>query len=283
MSSLNNSLALVIAGVGVTIICPETSWLERLKDRYHPFLGKESSFLTLQVQRCSHPAPDFVHSDEISFQGQATTLHSQTYHGFINTQAGTAQICTRVDHPIEDIDYFLRVTYALLSFRAGGFLLHGAGIIHQGKGYLFFGHSGAGKTTVARLSIGDQILNDDLVILLPSSFMPEVGTEKQVENGFPGWAIHATPFWNPTQVKPSPVSVNLAGMFHLIQDKRVYLEPLRTGQALAELVASIPLIPMDVKHGDTILDRIESLQKQVPIYNLHFLPDASFWRVIERS
>jgi hypothetical protein len=280
MSSPSNSLTLEVAGVGVAIFCPEPSWLERLKQLYQLFIGTGSPALILQIQLCDHLDPEVMPSDELSFEGQVTTLRSPTYHGFINIQDRTAQICTRAIHPIEDIDYFLRVTYAVLAFQAGGLLFHGAGILHNHKGYLFFGHSGVGKTTVARLSSGDQILNDDLVILMPSQIMPDLTIAQPVGKDAQSWSIHSTPFWNPSQVSPNRLSVKLAAMFQLVQDDYVYLEPLGKGQALAELVASLPVIPMDAHQGLNILDRMESLQKQVPIYNLHFLPDASFWRVI---
>ena len=59
---------------------------------------------------------------------------------------------------------FLRVTYALLLIRHGGFLFHSAGMIRNGCGYLFYGHSGSGKTTVSRLSQNHvTLLSDDLV------------------------------------------------------------------------------------------------------------------------
>ena len=267
MSSLSNSLTLAMAGVEVTILCPESSWLELLKQRYQLFIGGGSSGITLHIQQCSHPQLECVLSDEISFVGQVASLRSLTYHGFINIRDCTAQICTRAGHPFEDIDYFLRVAYALLAFRAGGILFHGAGIIHQGKGYLFFGHSGVGKTTVARLSTGDRILNDDLVILMPPiallapESLPCLGEALTSRINPQAWSIHSTPFWNPTQVKPSQLSVDLAAMFHLVQDQRVYLEPLSRGQALAELVASVPVISTDARQGQNILDRIEKSTK----------------------
>jgi hypothetical protein len=95
------------------------------------------------------------------------------------------------------------------------------------------------------------------------------------------WSIHSTPFWNPSQVKPDHSSIELAAMFHLVQDKRVYLEPLSAGQSTAELVASIPVIPRDPRIGASLIDRLERLQAHAPVFNLHFLPDASFWRVID--
>jgi hypothetical protein len=280
MSSLANSLTFSIAGIGVTITFPGPDWLGRFQQHYHPFIGGTSA-LSLQVQSCSHTQSEPDIKDEVSFQDGIAILRSPTYHGFINSEDHIAQICIREDQPIVDIDYCLRVVYALLAFQAGGFLFHGAGIIHHQKGYLFFGHSGAGKTTVSRLSSGDQIINDDLVILMPPEYSPGLENEQPGGEKSTNWSIHSTPFWNPSQVKPSQLSCDLAAMFHLVKDKEVFLEPLRKAQAFAELVAGVRIIPLDVHQGINVLDRIERLQKQVPVYNLHFLPNASFWKLIE--
>jgi hypothetical protein len=281
MSSLANSLTLSIAGVGVTIKFPGPDWLGRFEQRYYPFMGGGPSALEVQVQSCSHTQPEPDIKDEVSFQDGIALLRSPTYHGFINSEDHIAQICIREDQPIVDIDYCLRVVYALLAFQAGGFLFHGAGIIHHQKGYLFFGHSGAGKTTISRLSSGDQVMNDDLIILMPPESTPDQAIGQSLENKPQHWSMHATPFWNPSQVKPNRLSCDLAAMFHLVKDKEVFLEPLRKAQAFAELVAGVRIIPLDVHQGINVLDRIERLQKQVPVYNLHFLPNASFWKLIE--
>jgi hypothetical protein len=104
------------------------------------------------------------------------------------TDAQRAHLSVVAPHPFEPIDYFVRAALALLAFEAGGLLFHAAGLAWRGNGYAFFGNSGSGKTTVARVSSHAQILNDDLVVLLPDAVR---------------WNIHATPFSNPTQVTPA--------------------------------------------------------------------------------
>ncbi|MBE0566841.1 MAG: hypothetical protein IH621_12825, partial [Krumholzibacteria bacterium] len=41
-------------------------------------------------------------------------------------------------------------------------LVHAAGVVRDGRGYLFVGPSGAGKSTVAELSRGHAVLNDEM-------------------------------------------------------------------------------------------------------------------------
>jgi len=67
----------------------------------------------------------------------------------------------------------------------------------------------------------------------------------------------------------------------VVQDIEVYLEPMGSGQALAELVSNIPVIPDDPSRGEILLQRGKRFLDSVPAQRLHFLPDDSFWKVIQ--
>jgi hypothetical protein len=167
---------------------------------------------------------------------------------------------------VEDIDYYLRVAFALLAHAAGGVLMHTAGIVRGGSAYLFFGHSGSGKTTACKVSADKcKILNDDLILLLPQENM---------------WHAYGTPFWNPTQIKPSNQSAPVAGMYQLIQSKEVFTKNMGQAQATAALIANVPVIPRDPIRSTRLLEILWQLQKNIPVSELHFLPDNSFWNVI---
>jgi len=183
--------------------------------------------------------------------------------GGIDQKIGCLQISSQ--QPVEDIDYIIRGAYALLAFQSGGVMLHSAGIARDGKAFLFFGHSGSGKTTVSRLSSNDTVLNDDLVLILPT------------DNG---WYVFGTPFWNPTQVKPSPQSAPLARLYRLVQAKKVHIEKITPGEALAELVSSVPVIPEDPLRNRLLMKRLIEIIESLPVQKLHFLPDDSFWKAI---
>jgi hypothetical protein len=59
------------------------------------------------------------------------------------------------------IDSVLRIVHTLILAREGGFLLHSAGTIRNGRAFLFSGVSGAGKTTISRLAPPDVTLLTD--------------------------------------------------------------------------------------------------------------------------
>src|SRR5512135_227984 len=58
-------------------------------------------------------------------------------------------------------DSALRIIHSLVLAAEGGFLLHAASAIRNGKAFLFAGVSGAGKTTISSLAPPDVVLLSD--------------------------------------------------------------------------------------------------------------------------
>ena len=88
------------------------------------------------------------------------------------------------------------------------------------------------------------------------------------------WQMVATPFSNPTRVQPTGShQVPLTALYRLVQDRRVFLEPLDPALALAEVIASSPIVSADPDRAAALLDRAAQLTRAVPVQRLHFLPD----------
>jgi hypothetical protein len=211
---------------------------------------------------------------DTQFEDGICYFRAPGFEGFVDSKGGEGELVLSSKQPLDEVDYYLRVAYALLAFDSGGLMFHAAGLVRNGEAHLFFGHSGAGKTTVARVSKGVLVLNDDLLILLPGTSLDGQST---------AWIAYATPFWNPTQVAPTNQFAPVIGLYRLVQDQEAYLEPMRPGQTLAELVSNIPVIPDDLSRGDELLKRCAMLSEDIPVYCLHFLPDSSFWEAIDAA
>ena len=136
-------------------------------------------------------------------------------------------------------------------------------MLHREQGYAFFGLSGSGKTTAARYSAPDPVLNDDLLLLWPMA---------------DGWQIVATPFG---KRRGDVQSTPLRALLRLIKDEKVYLERLPQGRALGELVSNTPVLSGDVVWLPQVLSRWETLIAGVDVYALHFRRDPTFWEVID--
>src|SRR5205823_10646703 len=98
------------------------------------------------------------------------------------------------------LDSLLRVVLSLVLPRQGGLLVHAAGLARDGRGYLFPGVSGAGKTTVARLSPDATLLSDELSIVTACTESPY---------------LHGTPFWGELARAGENRAVSLAGIYFL--------------------------------------------------------------------
>lgn len=64
----------------------------------------------------------------------------------LKTKKGILEISPK----IQSFDSFLRAFMSWLLIQNNGFLVHGAGAVINGKGYLFVGKSGAGKSTICK-------------------------------------------------------------------------------------------------------------------------------------
>lgn len=143
----------------------------------------------------------------------------------------------------------------------GGVELHATGAVApSGRGYLFTGQSGDGKTTTARLwqKAGAAILSDDRIV---------------VTRDDDGWRMHGTP-WHGEAELALPTSAPLAGVFVLARGERNALEPMSVARAVAALLArSFPAFH-DAHATAQLVQRLEALVEEVPCRLFRFVPDG---------
>jgi hypothetical protein len=258
----SNIIPIAIGNLGIRIQFARDDFATWARDRYSKFsapVDVVDDWLMLTI--------DALESDGVS--GHHTLQLNQAdiefdmslIQGQINLVSGKGWL--KVSPASFDVllEHSLRYCLILLAYRAGGMMLHGAGIVHSNAGYVFFGPSGIGKTTISRLSVEDLVLNDDLVLLMKLAGV---------------WKVFSTPFSHPGQVQPTNGSAPVAAMVRLVQDNTVYVENLTKGVAIAETLACIPILTCRTDFIDALIVRCEDLIEQTPVYRLHFLPDQSF-------
>lgn len=196
-------------------------------------------------------------------RGGVCTLQAQGFKVRIDAETKCGEMITHPLAKAADVGYFLRVAVAMNAFTQGAMLFHAACIAHHDKGYLLFGISGSGKTTAAQLSDPDPVLNDDLVLLWPDG---------------EGWVVYSTPFG---KRRGTCRVVHLQAALRLVQDEKVFLEPISKGRALTELVANTPIISADRVLLPELMTRWTQFIDQVPVRALHFRKDSTFWEVID--
>lgn len=123
-----------------------------------------------------------------------------------------------------------QVLLAPLLAARGGCLLHAAGVIRGGAGWLFAGHSTAGKSTIARMLRGRaEILCDDRIALRP--------------DGSGGFRVHGT--WSHGDVPDiSPSSAPLTDLFLLRKSGEDAAAPLPDRGEVARHLLDLVIKPL---------------------------------------
>ena len=141
-----------------------------------------------------------------------------------------------------------------------GVLVHACGIDVGGRGYLFPGSATYGKTTMARLWEDEgTILNDERVIL------------RQCNGQY--W-IFGTP-WHGEYEKFSPRGVQLERIYFLKQAPANSAAQENEIDAASKLLSHC-LVPLWDRTGmNFVLDFCTTVAREIPCYELGFLPDRS--------
>jgi hypothetical protein len=141
-------------------------------------------------------------------------------------------------------------SHALLR-RGAGALVHASGVLFQGRGILFIGPSGAGKTTCARLTSPENVLSDDQVALLETSS---------------GLALASTPFVGLFGRVLAPTRTPLGALVVLDRARSGRLEPLKRTEALSAILRCLPLYTRTPETASTALHLAERLVREAPLW-----------------
>lgn len=163
------------------------------------------------------------------------------------------------------LDSLLRILLTMLLLPQHGVLLHGATVVQDGRAHIFFGRSGAGKSTVASLSPGGTVLTDEISLLRYSHGR---------------WQAHGTPFWGEFRAAGINRLFPLAGLHLLNQANDDRAEPLSVKEALRALLPCVLFFTTEKRAHETLLRTLMGLIQEVPCHRLHFRRSTEFWKVI---
>lgn len=183
----------------------------------------------------------------------AALLHRDFSGGSVLVRRREPQPAYALNYPEGQIILLNRL--ALL--QAG--LVHSSAMVIEGRGYLFCGRSGAGKTTIARLwkRAGYTLLCDD------RNMVRLIG----------GVAVACSTPWHGEDPEVNALNVPLGGIFHLHKAKGNWVEPIPVAKAVARLYATTLAPFYDRVSAACVLDTYADCLEHVPSYELHFTPD----------
>lgn len=268
----DETLSIVIADIAVELALSGVPSAMRagILSTYAPFAGTSPE---AGIHICVEMAPGapFIRPEpyrewQIRSQERAGRVDYVSFYerGWIDRSTGIAHLVMRGGGNPEN---FLRVLVAWACLARGGLLLHASGVIRNGKGYVFFGRSGAGKTTVTRLSGDATVLSDDLVIVAP--------------RGGRFW-VYGVPFRGTMVEAPrTNAAAPLGGLFALDKAPAHRVVEMAPVYAVAQLAACVPFVMGQATAAAQTLAICAALAAKAPVRMLHFLPDAGFWNLVE--
>jgi radical SAM protein with 4Fe4S-binding SPASM domain len=136
------------------------------------------------------------------------------------------------------------------------FMLHSSGVLFEGNGLLFVGHSEAGKSTMVKILKGrSEILCDDRNIIRK---WPE------------GYRIYGT--WSHGEVPlVSPASAPLKAVFFLNKSQENKILPVSDKAEAIRNILGCLIKPLRTEEWwESMFGFVEQLVRNIPCYNLHF-------------
>lgn len=148
---------------------------------------------------------------------------------------------------------FLRILLSVVLSKNEGFLLHSAGIKKNNKGRVFFGMTGAGKTTLAEKFSAEEVLSDDVLAV-------KVMGGKVFLFGTPfSSAGYGGNYHTPCEK-----------IFYLIKDKKNFTAKLSEKDAFRKILSCILFFGDDIVLHRNIFRTVDNLLKIAEVVELHF-------------
>jgi hypothetical protein len=260
------SLAIEIGGMPILLRTQDAAFRRMLQDRYNGFV-KSSARPEFEFDVDLVEGSDELHADEdvqVRKQGTQWLLQRGDFRAQWDARAGYGKIRqTRNPYAIDSV---LRIVHTLILCRRGGFLVHAASAIREGRAFLFAGISGAGKTTISRLAPPDATLLTDEV-----SYVRREGD---------GYLACGTPFAGELAKIGENKSAPLHTLFFLEKGPENRIEGIEPGEAVRPLLRNILFFAEDEESVKLVFQSACEFVERIPVRRLSFVPDQRVWEMI---
>ena len=262
-----HEVAVEIGGMPIVVRTDDAEFRALLEKRYAGFLGASANDpLALDVD-IIRPDRQICEEEELEVWSEGGTwrLERGDFRAEWDPQAGRGRLAQ--DFSPYAIDCVLRIVHSLIQAQAGGFLLHSASAIRNGKAFLFSGISGAGKTTISSLMPKNAVLLTDEI-----SYVRRDGE---------GYRACGTPFAGELARLGENACAPITRLFFLAKGPENRIDPVETPDALRMLLRNILFFADDPELVKMVFRSACDFLARVPAFRLTFFPDSRVWDLIQ--
>ncbi len=259
------SLVIAIGGMPIRVNTTDPDFLAMLEGRYSGFLGSsENAEVEFEVDLVRPGFADPAAEVRVTHRMGRWSLTRGDFRA--EWEPASQRGWIRQSANPYSIDAVLRIVHSLVLARQGGFLLHSASALRNGKAFLFAGVSGAGKTTISRLAPPDATLLTDEI--------------SYVRKHDAGYVAFGTPFTGELAKLGENVSAPVAALYLLAQGPENRIDPVAPGEAARSLLANVLFFAEDEELVRAAFHSAFEFVSRVPVSRLTFVPDARVWELI---
>ena len=260
MTAPRNITCVEIGGIPIALSTCDEGFHDLLRQRYDGFLSSSRPEFELEFDLTrSGPVSD----DDVRVRrdGNDWLIERGDFQARWNPLIGRGRV--RQNANPYSLDSVLRILHSLILAQRGGFLLHAASVICDGRAYLFSGVSGAGKTTMTRLAPEDiTLLTDEISYLRPNA---------------EGYSAFGTPFAGELAQAGENCAAPVSALFFLEQGSENRVDEMSSAEAVRRLMRNILFFAEDHGLVEKLLATACEFVARVPIRRLTFYPDARVW------
>src|SRR5208282_2025914 len=252
-----------IGGIPIALATSDDNFLDLLRRRYDGFLSFSRPEFELEFDLV--PVGSTSEGDvRVRREGDDWLIERGDFRARWDPRTGRGTV--RQNANPYSLDSVLRILHSLILAERGGFLLHAASAICDGRAYLFSGVSGAGKTTMTRLAPADiTLLTDEISYLRPSA---------------DGYAAFGTPFAGELAKAGENRTAPVSALFFLEKGLENRVDELSSAEAVRRLMRNILFFAEDRGLAEKLFATACDFVGRVPIRRLMFYPDARVWDAV---
>jgi hypothetical protein len=255
-----------IGGISIALFVEDPSFIKILQKRYAGFVNPTDDFQFRINIELVEEAAEFQHNEDLKVkrEGARWTFSRGDFQAEWNPETRTGKIVQSANP--YSADGVLRIVHTLILARQGGFLIHAASAVRDGRAFLFSGVSGAGKTTISRLAPPDTTLLTDEI----SYIRPDVN----------GYRAFGTPFAGELATLGENVSAPVSTLFFLEKGRENRVQIVPRDQAMRSLLRNILFFAEDRELVDLVFQSACNFAVRARIRKLIFVPDQKVWEAI---